>query len=339
MNGRNCIIDRTGDDRKLRPLPGGKKRGMMCLLFEGVSRMNQKKKTGTSILGFAARIRQDHVGAYAAQAAYFLILSFIPFVLFLMTLVKYTPLTYDAVKEVFSSILPENVQGFVMGIVIEVFNKSTAVVPITGITALWSAGKGLQSLTNGLNAIYHVKETRNWLMTRIWAVLYTLIFSLSLVASLILLVFGNSIQKYLQVYIPFVAKMLSWLIGAKTFLVFLFLMVVFLLLYKVLPNRKASLKSQMPGAVLTAIAWSAFSYFFSLYFEFFPSFSNMYGSLTAVIMVMLWMYVCMNIVLYGAEINAYYENEFRKAQAFARDLFEKDRPGHEEEIPDSKEKG
>ncbi|MGI6070807.1 MAG: YihY/virulence factor BrkB family protein [Blautia sp.] len=293
--------------------------------------MDQKKRTGTSIVGFIARTKQDHVGAYAAQAAYFLILSFIPFVLFLMTLVKYTPLTYHVVKEAFSSILPENVQGFVMGIVSEVFNKSTAMVPITGILALWSAGKGLQSLTNGLNTIYHVKETRNWLMTRIWAVLYTLLFSLSLVASLILLVFGNSIQKYLQKYIPLVAKMLSWLIGAKTFLVFLVLMVVFLLLYKVLPNRRASLKSQMPGAVLTAIAWSAFSYFFSLYFEFFPSFSNMYGSLTAVIMVMLWMYVCMNIVLYGAEVNAYYENEFRKAQAFARDLFDKEKPEHEKD--------
>ena len=86
------------------------------------------------------------------------------------------------------------------------------------------------------------------------------------------------------------------------------------MLYRYLPNRKASLKSQIPGAFIIAVAWLLFSYFFSLYFTFFPNFSNMYGSLSALIMVMLWLYCCMNLLLYGAEINAYFENQFRQAQ-------------------------
>lgn len=290
---------------------------------------NSTKIYHTSIIGFLERTKQDHVGAYAAQAAYFLILSFIPFVMFLVTLVQYTPLTYSMVRDAIVSVLPANVQGFVMGIVSEIFSKSTAVVPITAITALWSAGKGMQSLINGLNTIYHVKETRNWLLTRIWAMFYTLLMGMAIAGSLIFLVFGNSIYRSLKVYLPFVARMISWVMGAKTFLMFLVLVLVFLALYKMLPNRKASFKSQLPGAVLTAVAWSVFSYCFSLYFDFFPSFSNMYGSLTAIIMVMLWSYVCMNIILYGAEVNAYYEKEFRKAQAFARDLFEKEREEEE----------
>ena len=80
------------------------------------------------------------------------------------------------------------------------------------------------------------------------------------------------------------------------------------------------MKSLLPGAFIIATAWLIFSYGFSLYFEFFPNFGNMYGSLTALIMVMLWLYVCMNLILYGAEINAYFENEFRKAQKSVKTL-------------------
>lgn len=284
-----------------------------------------------SVRGFVKRTGADHVGAYAAQAAYFIILSFIPFLLFMMTLVQYTPLTEDMVKNVILQFIPENIQGLVESIINTVYSRSSGILPLTAVTALWSAAKGLQALTNGLNTIYHVPETRNWLATRIRSVFYTFLLVLALIFSLILLVFGNSIQSTLNRKLPIIADFLGWIMGARTLLVFFVLMLVFLFLYKAVPNRKASLKSQIPGAVLTAIAWSVFSFCFSLYFEFFPSFSNMYGSMTIIILVMLWMYVCMNIVLYGAEVNAYYENQFRQAQAFAKELFDKDKEDEPEE--------
>lgn len=287
-----------------------------------------------SLSGFVERTQKDHVGAYAAQAAYFIILSFIPIMLFLMTLVQYTPLTYNAVRTAIISFLPKEIQSFVLGIVAEVFSKSGAVLPVTLLTALWSAGKGIQAITNGLNTIYHVRETRNWLLTRLWSVLYTIFFVFALIGSLILLVFGNSIQQTLMKYVPFLGEIVGRFLGAKNFLVFIVLVLVFLFMYKALPNRKASLKSQLPGAVLTAIAWSVFSFGFSIYFTFFPNFTNMYGSLTAIILIMLWMYICMNIVLFGAEINAYYESEFRQAQAFAREFFDRE----EEELKWKEEK-
>ena len=195
----------------------------------------------------------------------------------------------------------------------DVYKRSTAIVPLSALVALWSAGKGLQSIINGLNTIYHVKETRNWLLTRIYAVFYTLCLVIALVVSLLMLVLGNEIQKALSRYLPFLAKLMGKILGARAFLVFGVLFFVFLLLYKVLPNRKATFKSQIPGAFIIAVAWSVFSYGFSFYFEIFPGFSNMYGNLATIIMVMLWLYFCMNLLLYGAEINAYFENEFRLA--------------------------
>lgn len=266
------------------------------------------------LLGFADRIKDDHIGAYAAQSAYFLIMSFIPFILVLTAIVQYTPLTYKVIRQAILGFVPDNLQDFVLKIIAEVFTKSATVLPISGLFALWSSGKGMMSLIAGLNTIYHVKETRNWLINRIYSVLYMFLFVIALVTSLLLLVMGNRIHSILAVHMPLIGKVIGRILNAKTFLVFVVLFLVFLVLYRYLPNRKASLKSQVPGAFIIAVAWSLFSYFFSLYFTFFPNFSNMYGSLSALIMVMLWLYVCMNLLLYGAEINAYFENQFRQAQ-------------------------
>ena len=279
----------------------------------------EKKSVVSLLLGFMDRVSGDHVGAYATQAAYFLILSFIPCILFLTTLVRYTPITYNMVRDAIVAFVPENIQSFVLGIVVDVYKRSTAIVPISALVALWSAGKGIQSLINGLNTIYHVKETRNWLITRIYAVFYTLIICL------LMLVLGNRIQELAAMYVPFVGKVLARILGARTELVFAVLFLVFLLLYKVLPNRKATLKSQVPGALIIAVAWSIFSYGFSLYFEIFPGFSNMYGNLTTIIMVMIWLYFCMNLFLYGAEINAYFVKDFRKAHRSVKGMIDHER--------------
>lgn len=278
--------------------------------------MGKKKEKGAFhlALGFMERMRMDHISAYAAQTAYFLIMSFIPFVLFLTAIVQYTPLTYREVRQAIVGVVPENLQGFVLNIVAEVFSKSAAVLPISALMALWSSGKGMQALINGLNTIYHVRETRNWLINRIYSMFYMLLFVLALIASLLLLVMGSRIHMLISDYIPFLGNIIGRILNAKTFLVFVMQFLVFLVLYRYLPNRKASLKSQVPGAFFTAAAWSAFSYLFSLYFTFFPDFSIMYGSLSTLILVMVWLYFCMNLLLYGAEVNAYFEKQFRQAK-------------------------
>lgn len=288
--------------------------------------MKRERRSIWKILrGFIDRISGDHVGAYAAQAAYFLILSFIPFVLFLTTLVRYTPLTYRMVREAIIGFVPQNLQSFILSILAEVYGRSTAIVPISAIFALWSGCRGVQSITNGLNVIYHVKETRNWLVTRIYSAFYTLLFVLAVIGSLLLLVLGNRIQETASKYVPIVGHVIGRIMGARTFLVFAVLFFIFLALYKVLPNRRATFKSQVPGAFLTALSWMGFSYGFSLYFEWFPNFSNMYGSLAALVMVMLWLYVCMNLILYGAEINSYFEKDFRMAKNSMMDILTREK--------------
>lgn len=197
-----------------------------------------------TIRGFMKRLNEDHVGAYAAQSAYFILLSFIPFVLLVVTLVKYTPLTRDDVYSVLINMLPTEFQSYVGGIVNEIFYQSVAYMPITIITTLWSAGKGIAALTNGLNSIYHVTETRNYIINRLRGMAYTLIFVVAFLTSLVLLVFGTRIQNKLTEHLPMVARVTSSIMGMRTLITTGVLALLFLVLYKCIPNRKASFKSQ-----------------------------------------------------------------------------------------------
>ena len=265
------------------------------------------------------RMNQDHVSAFAAQAAFFILMSFVRFLMLLLPLVTYVSITKDMVVEMILQVMPDagDFRSFLLSIIQEVYDKSTAVVPISAIFTLWSAGKGLQGLTNGVNAIYHVKETRNYVVTRIRSALYTLVFILAVIGSLILLVFGNSIQKFLTRYIPALARVTAYIIGMRTAVSLVVLALIFLMVYKFLPNRKTSFRSQVPGAVISAVAWSLFSLGFSVYLDYYDGFSNMYGSLTTIILILLWLYFCMYIVLIGAEINAYFEERLRRLHRVA----------------------
>ena len=279
--------------------------------------MKKENETIRVIRGFLRRFNEDHVGAYAAQSAYFILLSFIPFVLLLVTLVQYTPLTQEIVTTALVRIVPEEFSSFVEGVVREIFGKSPAYVPLSAVIALWSAGKGVNALTNGLNCVYRVEETRGYLINRLRSTVYTLIFVVAVVLTLILLVFGNQIQAGIAARFPMIAKVTSFIIGMRTFITLVFLGLVFLLIYKFVPNRRASFKSQIPGAMVSAVAWSLFSLAFSVYIDFTPGSINMYGSLTTLVLIMLWLYFCMWILLIGAEINSYFEDKLQWLESAA----------------------
>ena len=286
--------------------------------------MESIKKLIKFFQDFMENMGSKHVTAYAAQAAYFIILSFIPFMLLLMTSVRYTPLTKDEVLNAVTRICPANFQGFILSVVGEVYAKSLSVVPISAVIALWSAGKGIQALTNGFNSIYQVKETRNYLMTRLRSVLYTLVFVISIILTLILQVFGNSLQRELSKRLPFLDTLVTVIISMRVVITLSLLSLVFLIMYKFIPNRKATLRSQLPGAILSAVCWSAFSFCFSLYIDVFNGASNMYGSMTTVILILLWMYFCMMFVMIGAQVNHYFEEKFRWVHKIAAETLRKE---------------
>ena len=284
--------------------------------------MNKKNKSlSEHILKLIEMVNSHHTGAYAAQAAYFLILSIIPIIIILLTLVQFTPLTREVVMEAVVHVFPTSIQGFMTSIVNQAYNQSGNIIPVTVLVAIWSAGKGVMSISNGLNLIYDNTETRNYLYVRIRASLYTVFFIIAIVLSLILSVFGNSISELIYEYAPLLRDITEQVMELRTLLTFGVLTSFWAIVYKYLPNRtnigKTTFRKQMPGALFTACGWMVISFFISVYLDVFTGFSTMYGSLTMLILIMLWLYMCMYVILLGGELNAMLERYYAAGKSIS----------------------
>ena len=254
-------------------------------------------------MNVSADIAENHMGAYAAQTAYFFMLCMIPIILLLLTMVQYTPVTKADVMTAVIQVFPASVDSLITSIVNQVYNQSTGIIPITIIVALWSAGKGVLAMTSGLNCIYGCRETRNYIFLRIRATIYTVMFIIVIILLLVLSVFGNTLNLFIAGHIPFLKKISDWLIMSRTFITPTVLVVFSLMIYRFLPNRRGRFRDQLPGAMFAAVGWMVVSWVFSIYLDVFEGFSSMYGSLTTIVLIMLWMYFCMYCILLGAEMN------------------------------------
>ena len=273
--------------------------------------MKKQKGIKDQIIKIIETVNSHHTGAYAAQAAYFFVLSLIPIILLLLSMVQYTQVTMNDVLNAVLPVFPDSVSWLIQSIVIQVYEKADKMIPITVIVALWSAGRGVLSVTSGLNCIYSNTETRNYFYLRIRASIYTVIFLLAIMISLVISVFGNSISAMVYEYVPFLSKVVDFIMRIRTLVTLVVLTVFWDLVYRFLPNRahmaKATLRGQLPGAVFTAFGWQLLSFIFSFYLDVFTGFSDMYGSMTTIVLILLWLYGCMYIILLGGELNALLE--------------------------------
>lgn len=267
------------------------------------SAMKKVKDIYQRIMNISSDISEDHVGAYAAQSAYFFMLSMIPIILLLLTMVQFTPVTKADVMTAVIQVFPASVDSLITSIVNQVYNQSTGIIPVTVIVALWSAGKGVLSMTSGLNCIYSCRETRNYIVLRIRATIYTVLFIIVIILLLVLSVFGNTLNLFIADHIPFLRKIADWLIETRTFITPTVLILFSLMIYRFLPNRRERFRDQLPGAMFAAVGWMVVSWVFSIYLDVFEGFSSMYGSLTTIVLIMLWMYFCMYCILLGGEMN------------------------------------
>lgn len=274
-------------------------------------------KIGANIKLFMDECKDDKISAYAAQTAFFIILSAIPFLMVFFSLLQYTPLTEEIVLEVVRRVAPEYLSPFFLSIIDEVYHQSAGVISVTVVAAIWSASKGIHYMADGLNSVNDLEETRNWLVLRFWAIVYTIVFLIAIVLSLVVLVFGNSLFEIATLHIPILIRALDLFSNLKSLTMFVLLVLFFDVVFKTLPNRKLTLRSQLPGAVICSIAWNLLSFAVSIYVDYFNGFS-MYGSLTTIAMIMLWLYFCIYIMLLSAEINVVFEEHFLKVRARMR---------------------
>lgn len=268
-------------------------------------------KLGANLNYFMKKCKQDKINAYAAQSAFFIILSLIPFLMVFSSLLQYTAVTESMLLDIMRRVMPEYLSPFFISLVDEVYNRSMGIISVTAVVAIWSAAKGVQYMADGFNSVNDLEETRNWFVLRFWAVVYTVVFLIAIVLTLLVIVFGNSLHELVTRYLPILVWASELLSHLKGLFMLAFLTLFFDIVFTTLPNRKLTFKGQLPGAFICSVAWYLFSFGVSIYVDYFNGFS-MYGSLTTIALVMLWMYFCMYIMMLSAEINVVFREHFGK---------------------------
>ena len=260
------------------------------------------------LIAFANNISKDKLSAFSSEAALFTIISFFPFLMLFFVILSFTPLTPAFIIRLINNSFPEEIIKLIITVRDQLTNTSTAVISITAITALWSSSRGFMALIKGFNVIYGVDSKKNAIIYRIYALVYTFGFAILLALTLVLLGFGNSIYIAIRKHFPFIKDLALLIMGMRLSVLLALLFFFFLIMYIVFPNRKSTLLHELPGAALASLGWVGFSYGFAFYIDHIANFSYVYGSLTAIVLLMLWVYFCMFILFLGAEVNNYLYN-------------------------------
>lgn len=261
------------------------------------------EKLTTNLKKLIASTDRDRVMIYAAQAAYFVIVSVIPFICLLISAISFfIPADIYTVFEAYD--MPKEIEGLLFSVIDQLFaTQKVSLLSISAIFALWTASRGVDSIRIGLERVYHEKPSKGFVKQQIKSLLSTVILILVLVANMVFSIFGAAIAEALNLMILF-----NIIMFFSVPILFITMCSAFTIIYafvgKIGKVRwKDRILQHLPGAVFTTLGWLLFSYGFALYIHFFPSASAIYGSLTAVCLVMLWLYVCIIILLLGAEVN------------------------------------
>ncbi len=253
----------------------------------------------------AAQMKKQDISAYASSTAFFLFLSLVPMLIVICMIIPYTPLTEENLVNVVTDITPDIVDPVAESLISEVYGKSAGVLSVAVVAMIWSAAKGVMALMKGLNAINDVDEERNYFVVRTVASFYTIVMLVAMILSLFIMVFGNQLVDLALHRIPQLQVLVSFFMNFRFIFVWLILTFLFAMIYAYIPNVKLKLKEQLFGAMFSAILWSIFSWAFSIYVTYTESF-GIYGSLSIIVIIMLWLYFCMYIMMIGAYLNRYF---------------------------------
>src|SRR5437868_5496654 len=255
-------------------------------------------------------IQEDEVFGRAAELSYYFLLALFPFLIFLTSTIGFVvgagTGTRHALFNYLGRVMPPSASALIDSTMWEVSSASGGGKLSFGIlAALWAASNGLSAITSSLNTAYNLKETRPWWKQRLTAIGLTMALSVLIISALVLVVAGGHIADWLATAyglgstFPLVWKIIQWPVVLGS------IILAFALIYYFAPDlREQAWKWLTPGAAIGVALWLLVSVAFRVYLHFFDSYSKTYGSLGAVIVLMLWFYLTGASILIGGEINS-----------------------------------
>jgi len=261
-------------------------------------------------LGLYSKANETDILSHAAQVAFYFSFALFPLLYFLVSLFGIVLDSSQGVKdELFSylrQIMPSSVFDLVRKTVDEIIANSTGSKATLGLAVtLWSASAGVDAIRNALNAIYELRETRAWWRTKLESVAFTFVVTILTAIVLTIVFYGWQLFQYslglvgLEVNSPLILVSVQWI---STLLVMLFACEV---IYNLLPDFKQFRWIWVtPGSIVAIVLWIVFTTAFRTYLGYFNSYNKAYGSLGAVIIMMLWLYLTAVALMIGGAINA-----------------------------------
>lgn len=253
------------------------------------------------------RYDDDGVSEMGAQLTYYLILSIFPFLIFFLSLLKFTPLADAGVLERLLAVLPGDTQEILFDIISGIMeNGNIALLSFGAVGALWSSSKGILSIIKSVNRAYDLEEDRPFLKLRILSVLFTIGLYLVLIVAFSILIFGEVLFNLVFVSYTW-PSLVIWKI-LKVLIPLVFMALMLSLLYKFGPSVKDGVKVKfseaLPGGIFSSLGIIVFSAIFSIYVNNFGNYSKSYGSIGGLIVLLIWLYAISIVIVLGAEVNA-----------------------------------
>jgi len=262
-----------------------------------------------------AEINDTDVFGLAAQLAFYFLFALFPLFIFIASLVAYLPIQdlIPRVIEIAEPVLPnQGALDLVRGTVDEIVKKSSGGLLSFGLLAsLWASSAGIAAIAGALNCAYEVGESRPYWKVRLMAILLTIGLSLLIIVAMALLMFGDHIGAWIAARAGLgVVFSILWTIG-RWAVILLFLLLAIGLVYYFAPDVEQDWRWITPGSVFAVAVWIIASIAFRIYIANFADYSATYGSLGAMIVLMLWFYITGFVIIVGGEINAEIERASR----------------------------
>lgn len=264
-----------------------------------------------------AKINDADCSAHAAAMAYYFLFAIFPFFLFLTTVIGYLPIPHllDYVLQSAARVLPSQAFDLLQDNIRALFmNKKQGLLSLGVALALWASSNAMVAIMDAMNKLYEVKEGRPFWKARLTAIFLVVALSLLFLLSLALLMFGTQIGSMVANLIDFgIVFRVVWDILLVPVILFLLSLAV-ATVYYFTPDVEQKWKWISPGSIVVIPLWILISLGFSYYINNFGSYDKTYGSLGAVIVLLLWMYISGFIILTGAVVNAVIEHSSREGK-------------------------
>jgi membrane protein len=250
----------------------------------------------------------DDCMGMAAQIAFYTMLGLFPFLIFLLSLVSSFPLG-DSLRplmlEALSDQMPRESAEYVTGIVLELLpNYSQGLLSIGLLASLWGASMAVGALITTINRAYNIRTRRSIVTQKIMSIIFVLLLSGMWLMSMTIILVGPGLTQSLFEFMGIASETNTFWTSIRLPMAFVLNLISLSFLYYFAPEARQRFLSILPGAITSTILWMLASSAFRIFLRNFGAYNKTYGSLAALVILMVWLWISGLIFLLGAEINS-----------------------------------